>query len=121
MRNATLEKSRVGLACLMTSATWMLMDGRRSASSLAVPVPNSDSSCTSTAVLATPLAALLISPRPTMASSTHLPKPGASRKTFFRPRRTMRSDTPTSIMNGVLYLAAAWVAGRAMALEKQPT
>ena len=40
---------------------------------------------------------------------------------FFRPRFTKVSDTPTSIMNGVLYLAAAWVAGRAMALEKQPT
>ena len=84
-------------------------------------VPNSESSCTRTTLLATPPAALLTSARPAKASSTHLPLPGARRKTFFRPRLTIASETPTSIMKGVLYLAAAWVAGSAMALEKQPT
>jgi hypothetical protein len=74
----------------------MLIPGSRSASSFAVPVPNSELSWTITALFATLPAPALMPSSALMASSTHLPKPGFRRKTFFSPRVVMRSDAPTS-------------------------
>ena len=106
-----LSKLRVGLSWPITSfgldADRRQLAGQqlgRAGAELA------DSSWTITAVLATPPAALLSSPSAAMPWSTQAPKPGLRRNTFLRPRLTIRSEAPTSIRNGVLYLAAAWLA-----------
>jgi hypothetical protein len=69
MRSTMLLKSRVGLACLMTSLTSKPKPGSSRASRFAVPVPNSDSSWMIITVLAGLFAIALSTFRLTIARS----------------------------------------------------
>ena len=120
IRSTTLVKSRVGVACGMTSSTLMPIPSSFGASALAVLVPNSLSSWTRIALFAGLPAFLLMASSAVSASAVVPDAFGNRRNVFFRPRVVMLSAIPLSMQKGRLYFAAACVAARQIALAKQP-
>ena len=91
-----LPMSRAGVGCATVSRISKPRFGSSACMSLASPLPNSPSSCTSTTVFAGLPAASFSVARLSRATDATLPKPGAKRNVLASPRETMLSDTPTS-------------------------